>query len=208
MCKAAYTQVCACRSDVWGHKPSNRASRAWLSCHKQAALVISKAVNIDYLKWLSHYTHKYILITHPWVDILRFGFEKCKAIISSWNKQQFIKSIFFSGEGSFSKGRFKNSYQQNDLMWDQKRLSATFILNAPFVITLIYYCVTLNHAKWGTSSFPGTFGVISWYFYPSVVLQPIDRKQNASHPRIDPNNHHLHIPLQPKPPYLPDPRLY
>ncbi len=81
-----YTSLCVC-SDVWGYKSSNRASRAW---HKQAALVISKAVNIDYLKWLSHYTHKYTLITHPWVDIFRFCLEKCKAISSASYKQPFI----------------------------------------------------------------------------------------------------------------------
>lgn len=63
-------------SDVRGHKPFNIASRACLCCHKQAALVIAKAVNIDYAKWLSRYSHKYTLITHPWVDVFRFGFEK------------------------------------------------------------------------------------------------------------------------------------
>ena len=101
-CVRAYIYNSVVCTDVWRHKPSNRASRAWLTCHKQAALVISKAVNIDYFKWLSHYTHKYTLITHPWLDILRFCFEKYKAISGSWNKQSFINPYLSLG-GSFEK---------------------------------------------------------------------------------------------------------
>lgn len=98
VCEAAFAQICVCvvmyEETNLPIEPQGHAS----SCHKQAALVISKAVNIDYLKWLSHYTHKFALITHPWVDILRFCFEKCKANIGSSNRA-FVNS-YLSPEGS------------------------------------------------------------------------------------------------------------
>lgn len=98
VCEAAFAQICVCavmyEDTNLPIEPQGHASAR----HKQAALVISKAVNIDYLKWLLHYTHKYTLITHPWVDILRFCFEKCKAISGSSNGA-FVNS-YLSLEGS------------------------------------------------------------------------------------------------------------